>query len=62
MIAAGNVVFCFGTALSKAAMLFIRPHSIGVAEYDRRFVISFLEAPMPMANEAMESWAKSIAA
>lgn len=60
MIAATNVVFCFGTALPKPEMLAVRPRSIGVAEYKNRFVISFLEAPMPKANEAMERWAKAI--
>ncbi len=61
MVGAQNIVFCFGTHLPKAEMLAVRPRSIGVAEYDDRFVISFLEAPMPMANEAMEKWAKSVA-
>lgn len=60
MIAAGNLVFCFGTHLPKAAMLAVRPRSIGVAEYDDRFVVAFLEAPMPLANKAMEGWAKNI--
>jgi len=62
MIAAGDIVFCFGTHLPKPEMLAVRPRSIGVAEYDDRFVISFLEAPMPLANEAMETWAKAVLA
>jgi hypothetical protein len=41
-------------------MLSVRPRSIGIAEYEDRFVISFLEAPMPLANTAMESWVKAI--
>ena len=61
IIAAKNIVFCFGIKLPKAEMMAVRPRSIGVVEYDDRFVISFLEAPMPMANQAMESWAKSLA-
>jgi hypothetical protein len=60
LIAARNIVFCFGIALPKAVMMAVRPRSIGVAEYADHFVISFLEAPMPMANQAMESWAKSL--
>jgi len=39
----------------------VRPRSFGVAEKDDSFVISFLEAPNPEANAAMEEWAKSIA-
>ena len=60
MTAAKNIVFCFGTALPRADMLAVRPRSIGVAEYADRFIISFLEAPMPLANEAMENWVKKI--
>jgi hypothetical protein len=37
-----------------------RPKSIGVVELADRFVITFLEAPMPMANSIMESWVMSI--
>lgn len=62
MIAAGNVVFCFGTHLPRPDMLAVRPRSIGVAEYRDHFIVSFLEAPMPMANQAMERWVKAIAA
>jgi len=60
IIAAKNIVFCFGIALPKPEMLAVRPRSIGVAEYEDRFVISFLEAPMPMANDTMEKWVKAI--
>lgn len=37
-------------------VLAIRPKSIGVAELANSFIISFLEAPNPAANEAMETW------
>ena len=57
---AKNIVFCFGTAIPNAEVLAVRPRSIGVAEFEDRFVISFLEAPMPVANEAMENWAKGL--
>jgi hypothetical protein len=62
LVAAKNIVFCFGTKLPKPEMLSVRPRSIGVAEYADRFVISFLEAPMPVANEAMEQWVKALVA
>jgi hypothetical protein len=55
--AAKNVVFCFGLTLPSPEMLGLRPRSIGVAECDDHFVISFMEAPMPVANAAMEDWA-----
>ncbi len=58
--AAKNIICCFGKALSKPEVMAIRPRSIGVAEMDDAFVVSFLEAPNPEANNAMEAWAKGI--
>ena len=57
-----DVVFCFGQKLPTPQMLAIRPRSIGVAEMADKFVISFLETPMPHANEAMEAWVKGLVA
>jgi hypothetical protein len=56
ILAAQNIVFCFGKDIMNPKVLAIRPKSIGVAELDDRFIISFLEAPAPAANEAMETW------
>jgi hypothetical protein len=58
---AKHVLFCFGTHLTNAQVMAVRPRSIGVLEKADRFVITFLEAPMPLANQAMESWVKSLA-
>ena len=58
--AAKNVIFCFGIALPSPQVLAVRPRSIGVAETDAGFVITFMEAPMPIANAAMEDWAESL--
>ncbi|MCG6898239.1 MAG: hypothetical protein LJE61_04270 [Thiocapsa sp.] len=55
--AARNLVFCFGITLPNPQVLALRPRSIGVAETDRGFVVTFMEAPMPVANAAMEDWA-----
>lgn len=55
--AAKNVLFCFGLTLPSPEILGLRPRSIGVAELEHQFVISFMEAPMPLANAAMEDWA-----
>jgi hypothetical protein len=57
---AKNIVFCFGLKLPAAGVMAVRPRSIGVTELKDRFVINFLEAPMPLANDAMEQWAKSL--
>jgi hypothetical protein len=60
ILAAKNLVFCFGIALPDPQVLALRPRSIGVAETERGFVVTFMEAPMPVANAAMEDWAKGI--
>jgi len=58
---AKNIICCFGKVLPKPEVLAVRPRAIGVAEMTESFVISFLEAPNPDANAAMEKWAKGIA-
>ncbi len=58
--AAVDVVFCFGYALPNPLVLAVRPRSIGVADVGDKFVISFMEAPMAPANQAMESWARGL--
>lgn len=57
---ARNVVFCFGICIPDAESLALRPRSIGLAALEDRFVISFLETPMPLANSAMEQWARRV--
>ncbi len=54
---AKNLIFCFGITLPNAASLALRPRSIGIAETDDGFVVTFVESPMPVANAAMEDWA-----
>lgn len=60
ILAARNLVFCFGIALPDAHLLAVRPRSIGVAEITEGFLITFMEAPMPVANTAMETWTKGL--
>ena len=57
---AKNIICCFGKVLPKPEVLAVRPRSIGVAEMADSFVVSFLEAPNPDANAAMESWVKGV--
>ncbi len=57
---AKNIIFCFGFTIPNPQVLGLRPRSIGVAEMRESFVISFMEAPMPVANVAMETWALEI--
>lgn len=58
--AAVDVIFCFGIALPSPLVLAVRPRSIGIADLGDKFVVSFLEAPMTPANEAMEAWTKGL--
>ncbi|MFP4147551.1 MAG: DUF6858 family protein [Halorhodospira sp.] len=54
------VLFCFGLRLPVPEAPAARPRSISVVETDDRFVISFMEAPMPLANNAMTEWVEAL--
>lgn len=58
--AAKNVVFCFGMVLPNAEMMAVRPRSIALVDLGDRFLVTFMEAPMPKANETMVAWAKDL--
>lgn len=58
--AAMNVVFCFGHALPNPQVLAVRPRSIGIADLGDHFVVSFMDAPMKPANDAMQAWALAL--
>lgn len=60
ILAAKNLVFCFGIALPDPHALAVRPRSIGIAETTKGFLVTFMEAPMPVANAAMEDWAEGL--
>ncbi|WP_456453063.1 DUF6858 family protein [Hydrogenimonas sp.] len=60
IVAAKNIVFCFGKELPTPEVMAVRPRSIGVSDLGDRFVIIFMEAPNPQANEAMETWSKAL--
>jgi len=60
IIDAQNILFCFGKELLVPEVLAVRPRSIGIAERSDDFVLSFLKAPNPTANEAMIKWVESL--
>jgi len=60
IVGAADIIFCFGFTLPNPQVLSVRPRSIGVADMGDKFVVSFLEAPMKPANEAMETWTKGL--
>jgi hypothetical protein len=57
---AKNIVFCFGPKLPDPKMMAVRPRSIGIAETESGFTLTFLEAPMPPINDKMEAWVKDL--
>ena len=57
---AKNIMFCFGKELMNPMVLAVRPRAIGVADMGESFVLSFLEAPNPAANDSMKSWIKAL--
>ncbi|SCZ65805.1 DUF6858 family protein [Thiohalomonas denitrificans] len=58
--AAKILVFCFGPNLLSPGVTAVRPRSIGVTELADKFVVNFMEAPMPVANDAMKEWAQAL--
>ena len=57
---AQEVLCCFGKDLNNPEVLAVRPRAIGIAELQDEYVISFLKAPNPAAQEAMVSWTTSL--
>lgn len=57
---AQEVLCCFGKDLNDPEVLAVRPRAIGIAELQDAYVISFMKAPNPVANEAMVSWTESL--
>ena len=60
LIDAQNVVFCFGQAIPNPKILAVRPRSIGICEFENKFVLNFTEPPKEQLNELMENWVKSL--
>ena len=60
IVDAQNILFCFGKELPVPEILAVRPRSIGVVERKDDFVLSFLKAPNPAANDAMVMWTESL--
>ncbi len=60
MIDAKNIIFCFGAAIPNSKILAARPRSIGICEYDKYFIIEFVEAPKEEMHTLMENWSKEL--
>jgi len=57
---AKNIIYCYGKSLDKIEVTGIRPRSFGIVETDNEFVVSFMEAPDPIANNEMIEWTEGI--
>ncbi|RUM71650.1 MAG: hypothetical protein DSZ08_02705 [Sulfurovum sp.] len=57
---AKNIMCCFGDKLLVPQIAGIRPRSFGVVLTNESFVISFLQAPSPVANAKMVDWVNGI--
>lgn len=57
---AKNILFCFGVKIPNPHVLAVRPRSIGVADMQDHFHVTFLEPPMEVATTAMEAWCKDL--
>ena len=55
-----NVVFCFGNAIPNTKIVAVRPRSIGICEFEDRFVIEFMEAPKEEIHTIMQLWTKAL--
>jgi hypothetical protein len=60
LIDAKNVIFCFGAAIPSTKVLALRPRSIGICEFEDKFIIDFLEAPIEKLHDVMEGWTKDL--
>ena len=56
MIAGKILLFCFGVSIPKPQAMAVRPRNIAIAEFEDKFVVSFLEAPMEKANTKKIDW------
>ncbi|MDA3806536.1 MAG: hypothetical protein PF440_01370 [Thiomicrorhabdus sp.] len=57
---AQNIIFCFGWELPSADPVAVRPRSFGVTEFNDKFIVNFMEAPNPVAQEMMVTWVNSL--
>jgi len=56
MIAGKIILFCFGQNIPNPQAMAVRPRNIAIAEFEDKFVVSFLEAPVEKANTKKINW------
>lgn len=50
------LLFCFGQAILNPFVMSARPRNIAIAEFEDKFIVSFLKAPKEELNKKMISW------
>jgi hypothetical protein len=60
ILAAKNIICCFGKQLPNPLLMAVKPRSIGVVEMQEKFVISFMDVPNAEAHKTMVEWVESI--
>ncbi|WP_019895728.1 DUF6858 family protein [Hydrogenovibrio halophilus] len=61
ILAVKNLIFCFGWELPSPDPVAVRPRSIGITERQDDFVVNFMHAPNPVAQQNMEDWVTALA-
>jgi hypothetical protein len=54
------ITFCFGPKLPNSKVMALKPRTIGVCEFENKFVIEMMEAPNEQMQKIMEEWVSSI--
>jgi len=60
ILAAKNLIFCFGKQLPNTKIMAVRPRSIGVVELADSFVVDFLEVPNEQLQIVQVGWIKDL--
>lgn len=55
-----NLMCCFGDKLNNPEIAAVRPRSFAIVLMKDCFVVSFLQAPSPVANATMIEWVEAI--
>jgi hypothetical protein len=55
-----HLLFCLSNAIPNALVPAVRPRAISVVEFEDRFVISYLEAPVEAPNQLMAGWIEEL--
>jgi hypothetical protein len=60
IMASKHLLFCVANAIPNPVIAAARPRAISVVELVDKFVLSYLEAPVEMANQLMTDWIDSL--